>query len=92
MSQRNAALDLELVKRLRAAISVPLVLHGSSGVADTDLGKAVEAGLTKINVGTLLNVRFTDAVRAYLAADPQVNDPRRYLSPHAMRSPRRSPR
>ncbi|WP_319433723.1 class II fructose-bisphosphate aldolase [Mycobacterium sp. RTGN5] len=81
MSERSAALDFELIKRLRAAISVPLVLHGSSGVADTDLRKAVEAGITKINVGTLLNVRFTDAVRAYLAADPKVNDPRRYLSP-----------
>lgn len=81
MSERSASLDFELIGRLRAAISVPLVLHGSSGVADTDLRKAVEAGITKINVGTLLNARFTDAVRAFLAADPQVNDPRRYLSP-----------
>ncbi|NTY60294.1 class II fructose-bisphosphate aldolase [Mycolicibacterium sphagni] len=81
MSERSASLDFELIGRLRAALSVPLVLHGSSGVADTDLRKAVEAGITKINVGTLLNVRFTDAVRAFLAADPQVNDPRRYLSP-----------
>jgi fructose-bisphosphate aldolase class II len=81
MSERSASLDFELIGRLRAAISVPLVLHGSSGVADSDLRKAVEAGITKINVGTLLNVRFTAAVREYLAADPHVNDPRRYLSP-----------
>ncbi|SBS70386.1 Ketose-bisphosphate aldolase [uncultured Mycobacterium sp.] len=81
MSERSATLDFELIGRLRAAISVPLVLHGSSGVADSELRKAVEAGITKINVGTLLNVRFTAAVRAYLAADPHVNDPRRYLSP-----------
>jgi fructose-bisphosphate aldolase class II len=81
MSERSATLDFELIRRLRAAISVPLVLHGSSGVADSDLRKAVEAGITKINVGTLLNVRFTAAVRDYLAADPHVNDPRRYLSP-----------
>ncbi len=81
MSERSAALDFELIRRLRAAVPVPLVLHGSSGVADSDLRNAVEAGLTKINVGTLLNVRFTAAVRAYLDADPRVNDPRRYLSP-----------
>ena len=81
MSERSATLDFELIRRLRAAISVPLVLHGSSGVADSDLRKAVEAGITKINVGTLLNVRFTAAVRDYLAAEPDVNDPRRYLSP-----------
>ncbi|GAY18160.1 class II fructose-bisphosphate aldolase [Mycobacterium sp. shizuoka-1] len=81
MSQRSATLDFELIGRLRAALSVPLVLHGSSGVSDNDLRSAVEAGLTKINVGTLLNVRFTAAVRSYLAAEPDVNDPRRYLSP-----------
>ena len=81
MSERSAALDFELIRRLRAAVPVPLVLHGSSGVSDDDLRNAVEAGLTKINVGTLLNVRFTAAVRAYLDSDPRVSDPRRYLSP-----------
>ncbi|MCV7218384.1 class II fructose-bisphosphate aldolase [Mycobacterium crocinum] len=81
MSQRSASLDFDLIRRLRASVSVPLVLHGSSGVSDSDLRKAVEAGITKINVGTLLNVRFTAAVRDHLAADPTVNDPRRYLSP-----------
>ncbi|WP_445165480.1 class II fructose-bisphosphate aldolase [Mycolicibacterium sp. Dal123E01] len=81
MSERSATLDFDLIRRLRTAVSVPLVLHGSSGVADSDLRHAVEAGLTKINVGTLLNVRFTAAVRRYLAEDPQVNDPRRYLAP-----------
>lgn len=81
MSQRSASLDFDLIRRLRASVSVPLVLHGSSGVSDSDLRKAVEAGITKINVGTLLNVRFTAAVRDHLAADPDVNDPRRYLSP-----------
>ena len=60
---------------------MPLVLHGSSGVADEDLRKAVSAGITKINIGTLLNVRFTGAVRTYLAADEVVTDPRRYLAP-----------
>ncbi len=63
------------------AVPVPLVLHGSSGVADADLRKAVRAGITKVNVGTLLNVRFTAAVRAYLESDGDVSDPRRYLTP-----------
>jgi fructose-bisphosphate aldolase class II len=81
MSTRVASLDFELITRLRTAVGVPLVLHGSSGVADRDLRAAVDAGLTKINVGTLLNVRFTEQVRAYLAADHAVTDPRRYLAP-----------
>ncbi len=81
MSERTASLDFGLIARLRAAVPVPLVLHGSSGVADDDLRKAVAAGITKINVGTLLNVRFTGAVRTFLAADDSVTDPRKYLVP-----------
>ena len=81
MSARTAALDFDLIARLRSAVPVPLVLHGSSGVADEDLRKAVSAGITKINVGTLLNVHFTAAVREYLVADDVATDPRRYLTP-----------
>jgi fructose-bisphosphate aldolase, class II len=81
MSSRTATLDFDLIARLRSAVPVPLVLHGSSGVADEDLRKAVSAGITKINVGTLLNVHFTAAVRDHLAEDDIVTDPRRYLTP-----------
>ena len=81
MSDRTASLDFDLIARLHSTVPVPLVLHGSSGVSDIDLHRAVTAGITKINVGTLLNVRFTAAVRAHLDADPKVNDPRRYLAP-----------
>jgi fructose-bisphosphate aldolase class II len=81
MSARTASLDLDLIARLRAAVPVPLVLHGSSGVAELELRRAVAAGMTKINVGTLLNVRYTAAVRAHLAADQAMTDPRKYLTP-----------
>lgn len=76
---RDAALDLELVGRLRAAVPVPLVLHGSSGVPDEGLVAAVRAGLTKVNIATQLNRVFTAAVRRRLGDDPLLVDPRRYL-------------
>lgn len=81
MSARTATLDFDLIAQLRASVPVPLVLHGSSGVADEDLRKAVSAGITKINIGTLLNVQFTGVVRAFLASNDTVSDPRRYLTP-----------
>ena len=81
MSERTASLDFDLIGRLRSAVPVPLVLHGSSGVADDDIRKAVSAGITKINVGTLLNVQFTEAVRAYLVSHDTVTDPRKYFVP-----------
>jgi fructose-bisphosphate aldolase class II len=80
MLTRDAVLDLGLIARLRRAVGVPLVLHGSSGVPEEDLAAAVRAGMTKINIATQLNKVFTAAVRRYLAADPAVVDPRRYGS------------
>jgi fructose-bisphosphate aldolase, class II len=80
MMTRAAVLDLDLVRRIRAAVPVPLVLHGSSGVPDEALDAAVRAGLTKINIATQLNRVFTRAVRDYLASDAAVTDPRRYLT------------
>lgn len=81
MLTRDAALDLPLIAALREAVPVPLVLHGSSGVADADLTAAVDAGMTKINIATQLNKIFTGAVRDRLAADPALVDTRKYLGP-----------
>jgi len=80
MLTRDAVLDLGLIARLRAAVAVPLVLHGSSGVPDEGLVAAIRAGLTKINIATQLNKVFTAAVRNCLVAEPAVVDPRRYGS------------
>ena len=80
MTTRTARLDHDLITRLRDAVGVPLVLHGSSGVADSELRGAVAAGIVKVNIGTILNVAFTTAVRDVLA-DPAVVDPRKYLAP-----------
>ncbi len=78
MTTRSASLDFDLIGRLRTATPVPLVLHGSSGVADADLQHAVRAGIRKVNIGTALNVSFTAAVRAELARSDST-DPRPYL-------------
>ncbi|GAB2735462.1 class II fructose-bisphosphate aldolase [Arthrobacter bambusae] len=79
MTERSAALDLALITRLKQAVQLPLVLHGSSGVADEMLVAAIRAGMTKINVSTHLNGFFTRAVREYLDANPSVVDSRKYI-------------
>jgi fructose-bisphosphate aldolase class II len=88
MTQRSARLDLDLIARLEAAVPVPLVLHGSSGVADDHLVEAIGAGMVKINVSTHLNQVFTGSVRDALASRPDLVDPRKYLGPgrEAMRA------
>jgi fructose-bisphosphate aldolase class II len=80
MTAREASLDLALIARLRAALPVPLVLHGSSGVPDETIAAAIAAGMTKINVSTHLNGFFTRAVREYLDSHPDVVDSRKYIA------------
>jgi fructose-bisphosphate aldolase class II len=81
MVERTAAVDLALIRVLAQALPVPLVLHGSSGVSDAMLAEAVEAGMVKINIGTILNVSWTGAIRRALEADPTAVDPRMYVRP-----------
>ncbi|MET9730266.1 class II fructose-bisphosphate aldolase [Streptomyces sp. NPDC006458] len=81
MLTRDAVLDFELIARLRNSLDVPLVLHGSSGVGDAELAKAVTSGMTKVNISTHLNRLFTDTARQCLQEAPGVADPRTYLGP-----------
>ncbi|ADP83571.1 class II fructose-bisphosphate aldolase [Pseudofrankia inefficax] len=80
MTSRSAVLDLPLIEKLRARLPVPLVLHGSSGVPGETLRAAVAAGISKVNIGTALNVAMTGAIRRALADNPAGVDPRPYLA------------
>jgi fructose-bisphosphate aldolase class II len=80
MLTRDAVLDLDLIAEIHRAVPVPLVLHGSSGVPDDELSRAVAGGLVKINVGTALNAAYTAAMRRMLDAEPTTVDPRGALT------------
>ena len=80
MLTRDAVLDDALIAEITAAVPVPLVLHGSSGVPDEGLRRAVGHGIRKVNIATQLNKVMSAAVREALD-DPALVDPRRYLGP-----------
>jgi fructose-bisphosphate aldolase class II len=81
LKDKAVSLDLERLGAIRAAVDVPLVLHGSSGVTDDHIAQGIKGGLAKVNVATQMNKAFTDAARAVLAADTALVDPRKYLGP-----------
>ncbi|GAW93790.1 class II fructose-1,6-bisphosphate aldolase [Calderihabitans maritimus] len=74
-------LDFERLKRVRELINIPIVLHGSSGVPDEAIKRAVELGVRKINIDTNLREAFTAAIRRALSDNPQEIDPRKILGP-----------
>ncbi len=79
MVERTAQVDRALVTRLRDAVPVPLVLHGSSGLSDEELRGAVVSGMAKVNISTHLNGLFTRSVRQFLEEQPEAVDPRKYV-------------
>lgn len=71
-------LDFERLAQLRDAVSVPLVLHGSSGVPDEDVQHAISLGVCKVNFATELRTAYTGAVRKCLNADADLYDPKKF--------------
>lgn len=48
-------LDLKRLEEIRAAVPVPLVLHGGSGIPEEQIRQSVKRGITKLNIGTEFN-------------------------------------
>lgn len=55
-------LNFDVIEKVRAAVSVPLVLHGASGIGDEDIKKAISLGISKINIHTELCQAAMEAV------------------------------
>ena len=72
-------LNLPLLDEIRSAVSVPLVLHGTSGVPDETVKECIKRGICKINYATELRITFSNAVRKALADMPEAFDPKKYL-------------
>lgn len=74
-------LDFKRLEEIRKVVSIPLVLHGASGVYDEDIQKAISMGICKININTDFQQAFSGKLREILANDPKVYDPRKILGP-----------
>jgi len=56
-------IDFKRIEEIRAAVDVPLVLHGGSGTPDEMIQKAISLGIAKINVGTELKYAWSQAMK-----------------------------
>jgi ketose-bisphosphate aldolase len=67
----EGGLDLTQLERLRAAVDLPLALHGGTGIAAGPLREAIKLGVAKVNYGTYVKQRYLAAIRAALASEEQ---------------------
>lgn len=74
-------LDFDRLTEIRKRVNVPIVLHGSSGVPDEAIQKAISLGVCKVNIDTNIREAFAAAARKAMADNPLEIDPRKMLGP-----------
>ena len=74
-------LDFDRLAKIRSLVNIPIVLHGSSGVPDKDIQKAISLGVRKVNIDTNIREAFVKGVREVINKDAKEIDPRKILGP-----------
>lgn len=74
-------LDFDRLKEIVGLVKIPIVLHGSSGVPDEAIKKAISIGVSKINIDTNIREAFMNKVKDVLTDNPKEIDPRKVLGP-----------
>jgi fructose-bisphosphate aldolase class II len=80
MRKREAKLDIERIEKIRDLVKIPLVLHGASGVPDSEVKRAVKAGICKINIDTEIRKAFVRGISTFMKENPDEIDPRKILN------------
>lgn len=62
-SQIEMALDFDRLAAIKKSVRVPLVLHGTSGLPDEMIQKAIERGICKFNVNTEVRSAYPQSLR-----------------------------
>ncbi len=71
-------LDVERLSTIREVVSIPLVLHGTSGVPDDAVVECIRRGICKVNYATDLRIAFSKGVKSVLHEHPETIDPKKY--------------
>jgi len=71
---RKTRIDFDLLSRIEELCSIPLVLHGASGVMKEDVIRLRNTSIGKVNIGTALRLAFGDSLRKTIMTYPETFD------------------
>jgi len=74
-SDKNPELRHDLLEQIKAAVGIPLVLHGGSSNPDAELARAVSLGINKINISSDIKVSYHNRMREILGTDERLREP-----------------
>ena len=69
-------LDYERLQSIRNKVTVPLVLHGASGLSEEQVQKCIQGGICKVNIATELRQAWTHTVLRYQTENAAAFDPK----------------
>lgn len=71
-------LNKKRLSEIREYVSIPLVLHGASGLSEEDIRDCIKLGICKVNFATELRAAYTEGIKEYLNERPDAYDPKSY--------------
>ncbi|NGN97059.1 class II fructose-bisphosphate aldolase family protein [Grimontia sp. S25] len=83
MTEAGSPINFSLLDEIEAATSLPLVIHGTTGITEADLRELKTRRIGKFNVGTTLRMAFGNAIREAMAEEPNKFD-KQYFAGKAM--------
>lgn len=60
-------LDFDRLTEIKRRVSVPLVLHGGSGLSEKDFKKCIELGISKVNIFTDLTIEINKRLPSFVS-------------------------
>lgn len=78
---KNPDLNIERIKEIKEAVSVPLVLHGGSGLTDENFREAIKAGISLIHVSTEIRAAWRESLENALRDNPDEITPYKIVPP-----------
>lgn len=79
--ETEPSLDFDRLEKIKNLTSIPIVLHGASGISREDIQKCISLGCAKVNISTELKIPFSQGLREHLITHPNETDPRKYMAP-----------
>lgn len=73
-------INFDRVSELVAAVGIPMVIHGGTGLSEEVFRKLIGRGAVKVNISTELKITFADSLRKHLEKYPKQYDPLRLLA------------
>lgn len=74
-------IHFDRISEIACRVSIPLVLHGGSGIPEEQVRRCISLGMAKMNVATELRIVFSSAIKDVFLREPNENDPRNYMKP-----------